>query len=64
MYIIYIYTERERESDLSNKIIIIYIYILYAARDPAALCLAVGSLKAGLDAENSLAYFGLCWVVA
>ena len=41
--------------------IYIYIYILYAARDPAALVLAAGSLKAGLNAENNLACFGLAW---
>ncbi len=39
--------------------IYIYIYILYAARDPAALVLAAVSLKAGLNAESSLACFGL-----
>ena len=31
------------------------MYILYAARDPAALFLAVGFLKAWLNAESSLA---------
>ena len=44
-----------------NSSIYIYIYILYAARDPAALVLAAGSLKSGLNTESSLACFGLAW---